>query len=396
MKIHSFLPQIAYGTRDFLPQEAKGKRVLENRLSALFAQWDYDEVITPTFEYWETVAVASENSSYEQNMFKFFDQTNRLLVLRPEMTTPMARVAATRLHEADRPLRLSYIANVFRQEEYQAGRQCEFNQAGVELMGIPGSTADAEVIALAVKAMAACGLKNFQISVGHMQFISGLMDESHLSVKQRQEIKKLLMSRDLVALKEVVAQSGLSDEVQQVLLELPLLHGRKELLTKARKYAHNPVSCQALDDLTQLFELLKSYGLSEYVEFDLGMIRDFDYYTGIVFEGYTPGLGFPICGGGRYDKLLAAFGSDAPATGFALGMERMLLALERQNIKLAVAKKEIYVGWQAGKVQEAIQRATELRQEGLRVALALLPQSRQTATDFVRDRDYQKLIYCGD
>ena len=396
MKTNPFLPQIAYGTRDFLPQEAKGKRVLENRLSALFAQWDYDEVITPTFEYWETVAVASENSSYEQNMFKFFDQSNRLLVLRPEMTTPMARVAATRLHEADRPLRLSYIANVFRQEEYQAGRQCEFNQAGVELMGVPGSAADAEIIALAVKAMAACGLKNFQISLGHMQFIGGLMDESHLSVKQRQEIKQLLMSRDLVALKEVVAQSNLSAEVQQVLLELPLLHGKEELLAKARDYVHNAVSRQALDDLAQIFELLKSYGLSEYVEFDLGMIRDFDYYTGVVFEGYTPGLGFPICGGGRYDKLLAAFGSDAPATGFALGMERVLLALERQHIELAVAQKEIYVGWQAGKVQEAIQKATQLRQEGLRVALALLPQSRQDATDFVRDRDYQKLIYCGD
>jgi ATP phosphoribosyltransferase regulatory subunit len=396
MKTNSFLPQIAYGTRDFLPHEAKRKRVLENRLTALFAKWDYDEVITPTFEYWETVAVASENSSYDQNMFKFFDQTNRLLVLRPEMTTPMARVAATRLHETDRPLRLSYIANVFRQEEYQAGRQCEFNQAGVELMGVPGSVADAEVIALAVEAMAACGLKDFQISLGHMQFISGLMAESHLSVKQRQEIKKLLMSRDLVALKEVVALSGLAEEVQQVLLELPLLHGREELLAKARNYAHNAVSRQALDELAQLFKLLKSYGVSEYVEFDLGMIRDFDYYTGVVFEGYTPGLGFPICGGGRYDKLLASFGADSPATGFALGMERVLLALERQHIELAVAEKELYVGWQASKAQQAIQTATQLRQEGTRVALALLPQSHQAAVDFVRDHGYQKLIYCGD
>jgi len=396
MKTNSFSPQIAYGTRDLLPQEAKRKRVLENRLADIFAKWDYDEVITPTFEYWETVAMASENNSYEQNMFKFFDQTNRLLVLRPEMTTPMARVAATRLHDAVRPLRLSYLANVFRQEEYQAGRQCEFNQAGVELMGVPGSAADAEVIALAVKAMAACGLKNFQISLGHMQFISGFMEESHLSVAQRQDIKKLLMSRDLVALREVVAASGLSAEIQQVLLELPLLHGREELLIKARNYAHNAISRQALDDLSQVFELLKSYGVAEYVEFDLGMIRDFDYYTGVVFEGYTPGLGFPICGGGRYDKLLAAFGADAPATGFAMGMERMLLALERQHITLPVTGKEIYVGWQADKVAEAIETATKLRQEGNQVALALLPQSRQSAADFVKDSSYHKLIYCGD
>lgn len=396
MKTNPFLPQIAYGTRDFLPHEAQRKRVLENRLATLFANWDYDEVITPTFEYWETVAVASENNSYGQNMFKFFDQTNRLLVLRPEMTTPMARVAATRLHEADRPLRLAYLANVFRQEEYQAGRQCEFNQAGVELMGVPGAAADAEVIALAVEAMASCGLKDFQISLGHMQFISGLMEESHLSVTQRQKIKQLLMSRDLVALKEVVAQSGLSEAVQQVLLELPLLHGREELLAKARTYAHHAISRQALDELAQLFELLKSYGVSEYVEFDLGMIRDFDYYTGVVFEGYTPGLGFPICGGGRYDKMLASFGTDSPATGFALGLERVLLALERQHIELDIAKKRIYVGWKESKVQEAIQRAAALRQDGTCVALALMPQSRQDAEACVRDSGYQQLIYCGD
>ncbi len=396
MTTNKFLPQIAYGTRDFLPQEAWRKRVIENCLAALFAAWDYDEVITPTFEYLETVAVACENNSYAQNMFKFFDKTNRLLVLRPEMTTPIARVAATRLHDEDRPLRLSYLANVFRQEEYQAGRQCEFNQAGVELMGGPGPAADAEVIALAVEAMTACGLGEFQISLGHMKFISGLMEESHLTLKQRQEIKQLLMSRDLVALREVVAVSGLAPEVQQVLLELPLLHGREELLATARKIAHNAVSRRALDDLAQVFELLKNYGVAEYVEFDLGMIRDFDYYTGVVFEGYTPGLGFPVCGGGRYDQLLAAFGADAPATGFALGIERVLLALERQHIEPAAAEKGIYIGWAENKAPAAIREATQLRKAGRRVSLALGAQSRRAATEFVRDKGYQTLIYCGD
>ncbi|MBU2702629.1 ATP phosphoribosyltransferase regulatory subunit [Sporomusaceae bacterium BoRhaA] len=396
MKNNQFLPQIAYGTRDFLPQEAKRKRVIENRLANLFAAWDYDEVITPTFEYLETVAVASESTGYAQNMFKFFDQTNRLLVLRPEMTTPIARVASTRLHEVDRPLRLSYLASVFRQEEYQAGRQCEFHQAGVELMGVPGPAADAEVIALAVETMAACGLKDFQISLGHMQFISGLMEESHLSVIERQQIKQLLMARDLVALKEAVAASGLSSEAQQVLLELPLLHGKEELLVAARKFAQHDVSRQALDDLAQVFELLKNYGVADHVEFDLGMIRDFDYYTGIVFEGYTPGLGFPVCGGGRYDQLLASFGADSPATGFALGMERILLALERQHIELPIVEKSLYVAWTENKAQEAIQTATELRKKGARVALAFLPQSRQEAAEFVRDKGYEELIYCGD
>lgn len=395
MKMTQFLPQIAYGTRDFLPREAKRKRVTEDRLAKLFAQWDYDEVITPTFEYLETLSVASESQGYEQNMFKFFDQTNRLLVLRPDMTTPMARVAATRLKESGQPLRLSYIANVFRQEEYQAGRQCEFHQAGVELMGAPGPEADAEVIALAVESLAACGLTDFQLSLGHMQFLNGLMAASHLSAEQRQDMKQLLMSRNLVALRDTVERSGLTEEVQKVLLELPLLHGQEKLLMEADRLATTAESRQAVEDLSHIYELLKSYGVAGHVEFDLGMIRDFDYYTGMVFEGYTPGLGFPICGGGRYDQLLASFGSAAPATGFALGIERVLLALERQEIEVNVGAREVYIGWGQDQKYRAIETAVKLRQQGRRVALGLAAQSKSEAAAEVEEKNYAELIYCG-
>lgn len=389
-----YVPQIPYGTRDFLPREAGRKRVVEAGLAQLFGNWGYDEVVTPTFEYLETLMVGATND-VEQHMFKFLDKNNRILALRPDMTTPIARTAATRMREAGAPLRLFYLTNVFRYELAQAGRQCEFYQAGIELLGVPGPAADAEIIALAVAAMQEAGLTQFQVSLGQVDFINGIMAESELSSSQQQQVKAAIVRRDLVGLGEILSASGLSADMQKFLKSIPVLHGRQEVFEQAYKMAPNEVSRAALDNLADIFRLLTSYGVQEYVNFDLGLIRDFDYYTGMVFEGYTPGLGFPICGGGRYDKMLAAFGSDSPATGFALGIERVLLALERQGLSTPAADKDCYVAWQGDRLPEAIATANKLRAEGWRVELALEAESREAAELNTRQRCCTKLHYIG-
>ena len=289
--MHSdFVPQIPYGVRDFLPREAKRKRFIEDAVANLFARWGYDEVVTPTFEYLETFAVGADNEA----MFKFFDKNNRILALRPDMTTPIARLAATRLKDNHLPHRLFYLTNVFRQEQAQAGRQCEFYQAGVELFGSPGPVADAEVVALAVYAMREAGLENFQIGLGQVDFINGVMDSSQLQIKERQQVKQAMISRDLVGLGEILEKSQLTVDMRQLLKQIPLLHGDMQVLTQAYGMVNNPLSRAALDNLADIYRLLTSYGVEQYVNFDLGIIRDFDYYTGMIFEGYTPGLGFPI------------------------------------------------------------------------------------------------------
>lgn len=389
-----YVPQIPYGTRDFLPREAARKRAVEGALAQLFGSWGYDEVVTPTFEYLETLQVGSVSES-EQHMFKFLDKNNRILALRPDMTTPIARTAATRLREAQPPLRLFYLTNVFRYEQAQAGRQCEFYQAGVELLGAPGPAADAEVIALAVAAMQQTGLTQFQISLGQVDFINGIMEESDLSPLQRQQVKVAMVRRDLVGLGEILAASGLSSAAQKFLQTIPILHGRQEVLDQAYQMAPNAVSKAALDNLSDILELLAGYGVEKYVNFDLGLIRDFDYYTGMVFEGYTPGLGFPLCGGGRYDHMLAAFGSDNPATGFALGIERVLLAQERQGMTAPALAKDMYVAWDEGNLAQAIAEATRLRQEGWRVDLALRPASLEQAEQVARERGCTNIQYIG-
>lgn len=388
----NFVPQIPYGTRDLLPREAKQKRIVEGALAELFSCWGYDEVVTPTFEYIETMTEGT-GSGIGQHVFKFFDKNNRILALRPDMTTPIARVAATRLKEHPLPLRLFYLTNVFRHEQAQAGRQCEFYQAGVELLGAPGPAADAEVVALAVEAMQEAGLTNFQIGLGQVNFINGLMAESGLNPQAQQQVKCAMVTRDLVGLGEILAQSELSPAARELLQQIPLLHGREDMLTKAYRLVNNELSRAALDNLAEIHKLLTGYGVDRYVNFDLGIIRDFDYYTGMVFEGYTPGLGFPLCGGGRYDTMLAAFGVANPATGFALGIERVLLALERQGIGIPVRSKDVYIAWAEGKLPKAIEAAKECRKSGRRAELAIAGTAKEAAEAMVKEQGYEELMY---
>lgn len=390
-----FLPKIPYGTRDFLPKEAKRKRIVENDLAGLFARWGYDEVVTPTFEYLETITIGTDGD-IAQSLFKFFDKNNCILALRPDMTTPMARVAATRLRESSPPLRLFYLTNVFRHEQAQAGRQCEFYQAGVELLGAAGPAADAEVVALAVEALLGAGLSNFQVGLGQVEFINGIMAESEFTPAERQRVKHAMVSRDLVGLGEILATSSLSSEAQALIREIPLLHGGDKIVSDAYRLVKNDASRKALDNLADIRRLLAGYGVERYVNFDLGLIRDFDYYTGMVFEAYTPGLGFPLCGGGRYDNMVASFGTDCPATGFALGIERLLLALERQGILLPEASRDVYVAWSEGNLDAAIAAASQLRGQGQTAELALSPQAPEEAEAERSSRGYGKLMYFGE
>lgn len=393
MSKSQFLPQIPYGTKDFLPRDARRKRAAENALAGLFARWGYDEVVTPTFEYLETLTVGV-SGDLVQSLFKFFDKNNAILALRPDMTTPIARVAATRFRESVPPLRLFYLTNVFRQEQAQAGRQCEFYQAGVELLGAGGPAADAEVVALAVTSLLEAGLTNFQVGLGQVQFINGVMAESGLTAGEQQRVKQCMVSRDLVGLGEILAGSSLSPAAQRLIREIPLLHGDDKVVSEAYRLVGNDISRAALDNLADIRRLLAGYGVERYVTFDLGLIRDLDYYTGMVFEGYTPGLGFPLCGGGRYDNMVAAFGVDCPATGFAMGIERILLALERQGITPPEAVRDAYVAWAEGALTAAIAAADRLRREGRTVELALEACSRSEAEAAQAAKGYSRLVYC--
>ena len=384
--------EIPYGTRDFLPNEAAGKRAIETKLAELFTEWGYDEVVTPTIEYLDNLTLGSSHS-LEPHLFKLFDRDNRTLALRHEMTTPIARLVSSRLQDYPLPMKLSYISSVFRYEQTQTGRQCEFHQAGVELMGSTSAFADAEVIALAIRGMMCSGLKDFQLCLGQVEFINGIMEQYQLPSEMKEKLKAAMEKRDLVAFGDLIDHLLLPENAKEVLKKLPLLNGGDDMLKDAYGFALNEQSRRALDNLCEIYHLLDAYGLTKYVRFDLGIIRDFNYYTGMVFEAYTRGLGFPLCGGGRYDHLLSDFGSTCPATGFALGIERILLALERQNLKTPVRPKDIYLGYAQGKAGDAVKKAEELRCQGNVVEIALNPQTQEAAAMSQQDKGYKKLVY---
>lgn len=367
----ALLTQIPAGTKDFLPEDAKQKRIMETSWSALFEQWGFREIVTPTLEYYQ-VLTAGVGTGLERDMYKFLDRQNSILALRPDMTTPIARVAASRLKEQPLPLRLYYIANVFQHvAQIQAGRQCEFYQAGVELLGAGTPMADAEIIALAVEALRKAGLNGIHVSIGQVEFINGVLEETGLTAPERQDIKHALVNRDFVGLTKLLGESSLTPEKQAFIARIPLMHGKEEVIREAIAMTGNFKAKQALQNLHTIFVMLEMYGLTDYVNVDLGLIRDFDYYTGMVFEVYTPGLGFPVCGGGRYDNLVEQFGPTVPATGFAIGVERAILALRRQGYVFSGEAERYLVIYQAGFEAQAVQKARELREQGHIAELAM-------------------------
>ena len=392
MSRQEFIPQVPYGTKDILPLDAARKRGMENELARLFLSWGYQEVVTPTFEYYETLR-ASAPETADDSTFRFFDRSGRMLALRPDMTTPIARVAVMRMRERPLPLRLFYLANVFRQEETQAGRQCEFYQAGVELLGAGGVAADAEVVALAVEALLAAGLSDFQVCLGQVDFISGIMAEAGLDAATAHKVKQALIERNMVGLGELLAESRIEPCNRDLLQQLPMLHGKMDMLQNVRQRVKNQISQAALDNLAEIYHLLEKYGIDRYVMFDLGIIRDFEYYTGMVFETYTTGLGYPICGGGRYDRMAGSFGREQPATGFALGIERILLALERQGLDATNPTQSVYVGWAGSNLPQAIAAVKRLREDGSIAELGLQEQSREEAEREGKNRGCSKVLY---
>lgn len=381
--------QVPYGTKDILPGEMKTRRRLENAIIDVFDKWGYDEVKTPSFEYMDTFAKTGTKSD-----FRFFDRNNKLLVLRNDMTAPIARLTATRLQGGAKIKRLCYVANLYRYEEIQAGRQCEFEQAGVELLGASGAAADAEVIVLAAQALQAAGVQEFAISLGHVDFINGLAEEAGFDEAQLKQLKACLRRHDAVGMQEMAdAAEGIRPEIKSLLADFLFLQGGAELLERLQGVLTNAKALQALSNLRRIYELVQSYGAAAFVRFDLGLYRSLDYYTGMLFEVYLPEIGYPVAGGGRYDKMMRGFGLDCPATGFALGVDRVLLALERSGQAQGKRSWDVLVAWSEGKLPEAIAKTSALRAEGRSVKLCTGAMELGEAAAAVREYCCSSLVY---
>jgi ATP phosphoribosyltransferase regulatory subunit len=302
------------GTRDVLPEEMRELRAIGGRMRAAFEDAGYGEVHTPALEYEEVLLRGDARAAGAR--YRSFDEQGAVLALRSDMTIPIARVVATRYAYAKPPLRFSYLAHAWRATDRGVGEPREFLQAGLELIGIPGADGEAEVVAIAVEALSAAGLRRHRIGVGDGALYRSLLSSFGVSAEAHMPLLETLSRRDLVGLEAQVGRLGLDPGQRDLLVKLPQLRGGAEILSQA----------PGLEGLQNLHARLEERGVADRVIYDLGMVRELGYYTGAVFEVYDPAVGFTLGGGGRYDELIGRFGRDLPACGIALDVQRVHLA----------------------------------------------------------------------
>ncbi|HDP69871.1 MAG TPA: ATP phosphoribosyltransferase regulatory subunit [Actinobacteria bacterium] len=389
MGANNSYPSVPRGLRDIMPIEAEERRQIEKKLRRVFESWGYREIITPTFELFENLA-SEAGKMMEDEMFKFFDRDGVLLALRPEMTTPIARAVSQRIENSCFS-RLYYSASVFREEPPQRGQQREFQQIGLELIGGRSPAADAEVLAVLLESLQAVGLKDFQVGVGQIDFLQGFLETTGISSELIKEIQLLLVKKDLVGLERTIEDNSLSPEDKSKILEIISLRGRKDILEEAKKYTTNAKSCEALKNLSDLYEFLKLFDLEKFVIFDFGIIQNFDYYTGVIFEVYAPNMGFLLGSGGRYDLLLSEFGDNRPACGFALGLERLHICLNEQGALKKENCKKILV-YSDVDIKKALMTAKTLRDMDFCVETVLEPSTLDACGSLVKEGRFKWVI----
>jgi ATP phosphoribosyltransferase regulatory subunit len=347
------------GLKDYLPEAVSKLRTIETNVLACMQRWGYQQIITPTLEYYDTVGVAS--STEDKKLFKLLDRHGATLVMRSEMTSPIARVVASLLRNEALPLRLSYHSPVFRAIELEAGRDAEFYQTGLELIGDGSPEADAEVVALAIASLQAAGVTSFKIAIGHIGFLNGLFaDTLKDSPDTEALLKSYLMHRDVVGYRAAVNNLQLAPPIAQALGDIHRLRGDSRVCQQALLITSDPVAQQSIHHLSKVWEVLEAYGVSDFVTIDLTMIGDFSYYTGVVFEGYASEHGFPVCSGGRYDNLLAQFGRPSASTGFALKTSRILELLDKVEVE---DLSSMFIMYDEAHRKQALQLATKRRNE---------------------------------
>ncbi|KAB7704172.1 ATP phosphoribosyltransferase regulatory subunit [Bacillus aerolatus] len=351
------------GMRDTLPHIYETKRKLKEAAEMEMRSWGYRFIETPALEYYETVGEAS--AILDQQLFKLLDQQGNTLVLRPDMTAPIARVAAAKLLKERVPLRLAYSASVYRAQQREGGRAAEFEQIGVEMIGDQTISADAELIALLVSVLKKAGLERFQVSLGHIRFTDELFRQILGTEERAEHLRRFLYEKNYVGYREHVKSLPLSSIDKQRLLRFLDLSGGPDCLEGAADLIEDGAGSEAVAELRNVYERLQEYGVAEAVKFDLPLVSHMSYYTGLLFEVYVDGVGAPVGNGGRYDHLLEKFGRPASATGFGLRVDVLIGALEQ----LVEEEKTHCILFSNERRIEAIQEAGRRREAGEAVLL---------------------------
>ena len=355
------------GVRDIYSRECETKLALQKHLSTVLHRYGYQDIQTPTFEYYD-VFREEIGSATTQELYKFFDRDGSILALRPDITPSVARACATVFEEEDFPLRLCYAGNTFINHSSYQGRLKENTQLGAELIGLDSIEADAELVAMVADSLKTVGLTEFQISVGHADFIRSLLGAADLSEEQSREIRTLINNRNFFGVEELLEGWNVKKSVRDAFHLLPELTGGEEILEQALKASPDVHARRAVARLRQIYRLLKLYGAEDHITFDMSMTGTYGYYTGIIFRAYTYGTGDAVVRGGRYDNLLEKFGKRTPSIGFAVILDELMSALRRQGVPVQTIRRNVIVYTEATEAA-AFGLARSFREKGRNIEL---------------------------
>jgi len=394
--------KIPSGMATHLPEDAFLRRHAQEKILSTFFKWGYKEVLTPVFEYFDVLSPGISSRLTEKS-YKFVDrESGKMMLLRPDITPQIARMVAGILTDEPKPLRLCYYGNVFRYEESHAGRDREMFQVGCELVGIESPEADAEVIAVASEAIKDFGITDFKIVIGQAGFLNGIISslnrykEETISMEFEHSLQDAISRKDAGLIKTLLNNTGIKGKVRNNILEVPNLFGGEEILIKALNITNNELSKEAIENLRKIYSLLCLYGLKDSILIDLCDIREIDYYTGLFFEIFTPGIPYPVGAGGRYDNLIGKFGYDCPSTGFAIDIESIIKAMEKQgdffidnniNYLVVVKKEDEKIG---------IKLVRELRAKGYIVIMDTGLYDINSSISYAKKNKIEKVIILGN
>src|SRR5262249_3925603 len=316
----SSLSKIPPGVQYIFDTEVRVRRWVERQVMEVFDGWSYSEIILPIFDYADLFAFGMGKIQAEMT-YRFTGRDGKLLALRPEMTSLVARTVATRFRESRRPIRLSYSGEVFRWDEPRPARQHEFHQIGLEHVGSDRLEADTEVLIIAIEALRRVGIQGFMITLGHVDFIQGIAETLGMDQAAGRQMYAIIDRKETEEFDEFLRPYA-DKKTREAFCRLTTLSGKKEILAEARSLLTNKRVLSAVDDLARVYGIAEVIGIDEYIDIALGDVGGLDYYTGLTFKIYAQGLGTALGRGGRYDNLLSQFGLSEPAVGllFWLGL----------------------------------------------------------------------------
>lgn len=356
------------GVRDIYGKEYARKLGIEALIQKQFNLYGYQDIQTPTFEFFDVFS-REIGTTPSKDLYKFFDKEGNTLVLRPDFTPSMARCAAKYFMDEDVPIRFCYAGNTFTNTGNLQGKLKEVTQMGAELMNDGSVEADGEMIAMAVEALSLAGLKEFQVSIGQVEYFKGICAQAGLSEETELELRDLISGKNIFGAEELLTEKGVPDQYKSMILKTSDCFGSVEVLSKAKELDLNERSFNAISRLEKLYQVLCGYGVEKYISFDLGMLSKYNYYTGVIFKVYTYGVGDAIAKGGRYDRLLGYFGKEAPAIGFVVVIDDLLSALGRQKNTFKAEDDLKILSYTPDNYEIKLSEAKGLRKNGIKVAL---------------------------